>query len=109
MPKRLTKDEFIKRAKKVHGDKYDYSDVDYINSKTKVKIVCIEHGSFFQQPNKHLTGDGCIQCGHLKSSNAKRKTVETFINQANKAHNFFYDYSLSKYINTHSKIRFIFW
>ncbi len=51
MPKkRLTKDEFIKRAKKVHGDKYDYSDVDYINSKTKVKIVCIEHGSFFNDP-----------------------------------------------------------
>ena len=107
MPKRLTTEEFIRRAKKVHGDKYDYSDVDYINSKTKVKIVCIEHGSFFQQPNKHLTGDGCIQCGHLKSSNAKRKTVETFINQANKAHNFFYDYSLSKYINTHSKITII--
>lgn len=107
MPKRLTTEEFIRRAKKVHGDKYDYSDVDYINSKTKVKIVCIEHGSFFQQPNKHLTGDGCIQCGHLKSSNAKRKTVETFINEANKAHNFFYDYSLSKYINTHLKITII--
>ena len=104
---KYTTKDFIGLAKLKHEDKYIYSEVEYVNSKTKVKIICKEHGSFLQQPNKHLTGDGCIHCGHLKSANAKRKGVKTFINEANKVHKFFYDYSLSKYISTHTKIMII--
>lgn len=51
---KLTTEEFIKRAKEVHGDKYDYSFVEYVNSSTKVKIICPKHGIFEQTPNKHL-------------------------------------------------------
>jgi hypothetical protein len=107
VPIKYTTKDFIGLAKLKHEDKYTYSEVEYVNSKTKVKIICKKHGSFLQQPNKHLTGDGCIHCGHLKSANAKRKGVKTFINEANKVHKFFYDYSLSKYTSTHTKITII--
>lgn len=59
----LTVESFINKAKKVHGEKYDYSKVNYINNATKIKIICPEHGSFFQTPNNHLHKDGCTQCG----------------------------------------------
>ena len=106
-PVKLTTEEFINKAKKVHGEKYDYSEVKYINSKTKIKIVCTVHGSFLQQPNKHLSGEGCIQCGYLKAANKKRKSEKDFINQANKVHGGKYDYSFSKYVSTHTKITII--
>lgn len=60
--KKDTKQVFIKKAIKVHGDKYNYSLVDYINSKTKIKIVCPKHGIFEQTPNNHLKGCGCKKC-----------------------------------------------
>jgi hypothetical protein len=63
MGKRLTTKEFIEKAGKVHGDKYDYSKVEYVNSVTKVCIVCPIHGEFWQTPNKHLGGKGCYFCG----------------------------------------------
>jgi len=59
---KLTTDEFISKAKEKHSNKYDYSLVDYINSTTKVKIICPEHGVFEQTPNYHLRGYGCIKC-----------------------------------------------
>lgn len=51
---RLSKEDFIKKAKAIHGDKYDYTKVIYKNYSTKVEIVCKEHGSFLQTPNNHL-------------------------------------------------------
>jgi hypothetical protein len=58
----LTTDEFINRAKLVHGDKYNYESTIYINSKTNVNIVCKDHGKFTQNPYNHLKGCGCRQC-----------------------------------------------
>jgi len=55
-------EDFIKDAKKVHGNKYDYSLVEYKNSKKKVEIICPVHGSFFQIANAHLMGSGCSAC-----------------------------------------------
>lgn len=63
MPKKLTTEEFIRRAKAVHGDKYDYSKVEYANNCTKVCIICPIHGEFFQIPKSHLQGQGCAKCG----------------------------------------------
>ena len=57
--KRLTKENFIERAKNVHGDKYDYSKVEYKNARTKVCIICPIHGEFWQVPSSHLKGIGC--------------------------------------------------
>lgn len=61
---KLTTEEFIARAKAVHGDKYDYSKVEYVDSKTKVCIICKEHGEFWQTPYSHLNGHGCSKCAY---------------------------------------------
>lgn len=57
--KQMTKDEFVTRAREIHGDKYDYSKVVMAGSQTKVEIICPDHGSFLQTPAKHLSGRGC--------------------------------------------------
>lgn len=59
-----TTDEWINEARKVHGDKYDYSKVIYINFKTPVTIICKKHGEFKQYPSEHLQGKGCKFCAH---------------------------------------------
>lgn len=61
--------DFVVKAKLVHGDKYDYSKVEYINTSTKVCIICSEHGEFWQRPNKHLHGQGCPKCFYYKGEN----------------------------------------
>lgn len=70
---KLTTEEFIKKSKTVHGDKYDYSKVNYVNATTKVCIICPEHGEFWQLPNNHMKGVGCPSC-----SGNKRMTTEDF-------------------------------
>lgn len=64
---------FIKRSKKIYGDKYDYSKTEYINSHTKVCIICPEHGEFWQLAYNHLHGYGCPKCGQKYQK--KRKIV----------------------------------
>ena len=59
---RSSKKEFIKKAREKHGDKYDYSKVEYVNCETKVCIICPQHGEFWQSPNSHLIGHGCPKC-----------------------------------------------
>ena len=59
---KLSTDVFIKKAIAIHGDKYDYSKVNYINAFTKVCIICPEHGEFWQKPNSHLSKQGCPKC-----------------------------------------------
>lgn len=56
-------EDFIRKSKLVHGDKYDYSKVDYVNNRVKVIIGCTEHGEFIQKPLDHLHGSGCPECG----------------------------------------------
>ena len=63
MGKKLTLSEFIKKAKEVHGDKYDYSKVKYVDANTKVCIICKKHGEFWQLPSNHIKGHGCVKCG----------------------------------------------
>ena len=60
--KKLTTEEFISKARLVHGDKYDYSKVEYVNSRVKVCIICPTHGEFYQFPSAHLYGYGCLKC-----------------------------------------------
>ena len=64
--------EFIDKAKKIHGDKYDYSLVEYFDSKTKVKIICSTHGEFEQKINDHLYGNGCPICKESKGERGVR-------------------------------------
>lgn len=99
MPKKNTKEEFIERAKKVHGDKYDYSKVEYVNNNTKVCIVCPIHGEFWQRPGDHMLGRGCRFCyGNEKMTNV------IFIEKARKIHGDKYDYSKIEYNGNKSKV-----
>jgi very-short-patch-repair endonuclease len=102
MPKRKTTAEFIKEAKAIHGNKYDYSQVEYKNSQTKVKIICPEHGEFEQSPNSHLQGAGCPKCG-----GSEKLTTNEFIIQAKEKHGNKYNYSQVEYINNKTKIKII--
>ena len=94
-----TNDDFINEAKKIHGSKYDYSKVEYVNTSTKVCIICKEHGEFWQTPHGHLSGKGCIRC-----AKKEKLTTEKFIEKAKKVHGELYDYSKVKYINANTKV-----
>lgn len=89
--------KFIQKAKKKHGDYYDYSLVEYKTCKDKVKIVCPEHGVFEQTPDSHVQGKGCVECGRLKAADSMKWTTEEFIENARKVHGDYYDYSKVDY------------
>lgn len=71
--RKYTTNIFIEKAKNVHGEKYDYSKVDYKGNKIPVIIICPEHGEFLQRPNDHLNGHGCNECG--KKFGVKEKAI----------------------------------
>ena len=102
MPKKLTTKEFIEKAKLVHGNKYDYSLVEYYNTSTKVKIICKKHGVFEQTPEKHIQNRGCPVCG-----GKNKLSTEEFIEKAKSVHGNKYDYSLVKYINSKTKVKIL--
>lgn len=98
-------EDFIIKAKKVHGDKYDYSHIDkYTNNKTKVKIRCPIHDIFSQRPDDHLNGHGCKGCAAEKNKQAKQYSQEDFIIKAKYKYNERYDYSFVKYINYNTPV-----
>lgn len=101
----MNTESFIEKSKEIHGDKYDYSLVNYIKSKTKVEIICHHHGIFKQKPNHHLNGQGCPICGRIKNSNSTKLTYSSLINSFNNIHNNRYDYSLVNYVNYNTKIK----
>jgi hypothetical protein len=98
-----TKD-FIQKAIKIHGNKFDYSKVEYRTAIKKIIIICKEHGEFLQVPAEHLSNKGCKQCGIISSSNAKKSNTEDFIKKAILIHKDKYDYSKVDYINNIKKI-----
>jgi very-short-patch-repair endonuclease len=107
MPVKKTTSEFKQNALKVHGNRYDYSLVEYINNNTKVKIVCPVHGLFDQRPDSHTQGKGCISCGIIKSHKNHKKTTTDFIEKAKLLHGDKYDYSMSDYTGRASFIKII--
>lgn len=90
---RLSLDEFIERAKKVHGEKYDYSKVVFTGVDKKITIICKKHGEFRQAPHSHLEGHRCRECYIEESWTA----TEDFIAEAKKIHGNKYDYSRVRY------------
>jgi hypothetical protein len=102
-----SKEEFIAKAVKVHGDKYDYSLVEYVRSSQKIKIRCFKHGIFEQTPNSHLMGRGCCLCGRKRTIEGNSMGVEGFLDGAKKIHGNKYDYSMTKYIKNETKIDII--
>lgn len=90
---RSGKDRFIEKAKKLHGEKYDYDEVVYINSTTKVKIICPIHGIFEQKPDTHLRGKkggcGCPSCGQIKRTESVRSFMRSLGNCENTKDHYF--------------------
>ena len=100
----MTSNDFVAQARKIHGNKYDYSKVEYVNSKTKVCIICPKHGEFWQIPYNHLKGFGCCQCGHEKTNASKMSNTQDFIKKAKQVHGDKYDYSKVEYIKSDIKV-----
>jgi len=98
----LGNQKFIEKSKLIHGEKYDYSKVNYEKNNIKVEIICSEHGSYFQQPGAHLSGQGCPDC-----CNNRKSTTEDFISKSNKKHHNLYDYSLVNYLTKRDKVKII--
>ena len=88
----ITTEDFIKRAREVHGDKFDYSKTEYVKAQEYITIGCKVHGYFEQTPSEHLAGKGCYKC-----SGKMLKTTEQFIKESKIIHGNFYDYSLVDY------------
>ena len=107
MSKKLTKDEFIERANKIHNFKYDYSKIEYIDSHTKICIICPKHGEFTQKPYKHLQGQGCITCARELDSINKKKNNEYYIQKFTDKHKNKYDYSLINCNGSKNKVKII--
>lgn len=104
LTQKLSKEDFIGKAKNLHEDKYDYSLVNYKNSKTKVTIICHEHGEFYQTPTTHLRGSGCRKCSSINGGQKNRKSLYSFLSKANEIYDNFYDYSKVVYKTRSSKV-----
>ena len=103
--KKLTKEEFIAKARAIHGDKYNYDKVVYVTNKTPVIITCPEHGDFPMLPINHINKRcNCPECAKERMRIAKTDTLEGFISKAKEAHGDKYDYSKVIYVNRHTPV-----
>lgn len=100
----LGKEDFVRKARAKHGDKYSYKKVNYVNSQTKVVITCREHGDFEQNPNSHLRGCGCFHCGKITISKKKASNTDDFVIKANAVHVNRYNYSKAIYTRAIDKV-----
>lgn len=95
----FTKEEFIKKSIEIHKLNYDYSNVEYINNRTNINIICKKHGDFYQTPQGHLSGRGCIKC-----VNKYCYTTDEWIHMAKNIHGDIYDYSKTNYISANDNV-----
>ena len=105
--KRQTQDEILERFRKTHGDKFDYSLVEYKNIDTNVKIICKEHGIFEQTPYNHIKGNQCPQCSIKEHPNLQYTEHSKIISDFIKQHGDTYDYSKVIYKGAFSKVKII--
>ena len=95
--RRMSKEEFIRRAKEKHGNKYDYSKVEYVNTRTKVCIICPIHGEFWQTPDEHLRY-GCKQCSvEYIAQKRIENSSKNFEKRAGEIHKYKYTYEKDTY------------
>lgn len=102
-----TKEIFINKAILIHGDKYNYSLVNYRGALKYITIVCKDHGQFSQKPYVHLSGSGCPICGKIAAHLKLKYNTEEFIDASKKIHNNIYNYSLTKYNSIFGKVKII--
>lgn len=98
MKEKLTKTtpDYIRKANKIHNNKYDYTKTKYVGKNTPIIIICKTHGEFLQRPGDHINGrHGCPTC-----AGNQRKTTDQFITEANVVHGNIYTYSNTSYKNS---------
>jgi hypothetical protein len=103
MSKKLTQEQFLIRAKEIHGDTYDYSLAEYNLSKSKIKVVCSIHGTFTPVAAMHLRGIGCGKCAIDNQS----LSLQDFLDRAKEIHSNVFDYSLVEYQRINLKVKII--
>lgn len=101
-----TVDEFVAKARKIHGDKYDYSKVEIVPFNQKVKIGCVKHNEFFiQARGNHLMGQGCKKCALANRPQSKFLTKEEFLRKAIDKFGNQFEYDLDNYNGGNFKIK----
>lgn len=106
MAKKLSTSDVVEQFKLVHGDKYDYSFVEYQKNAIKVKIVCPEHGPFMMTPNNHKNGQKCPVCSGQGRGKSQRLSLVEALRNMKAVHAGKYDYSeVLEYKNAHKKLR----
>lgn len=95
------------KCKNVHGNRYTYDNVEFINITTPVTITCKIHGDFKQQMRNHLKGSNCPKCANITKNRSKRRSPKDFIDKCKSIHGTKYDYSLTKYNASSCKITII--
>lgn len=101
MPVKLSPQVWLNNVKELHGeDTYDYSLVNYISQKEKIRVICKIHGEFNPMPMNFQRGTGCPECAILKNTKKRLSTTEEWINKAVNKHGDLYDYSLVNYVNS---------
>ncbi len=100
---KMSLEEFIKKSKEIHDNRYDYSKTILNGSATKIEIICPIHGSFWKSPNKHLQKQGCKNCSNIIKNGKIRLDLSEFINRSNIIHKHKYNYSKTVY--HHSRIK----
>ena len=101
---KLPKEDVINSFMAKHGDKYDYSLVEYVNLQTNIKIICPIHGEFEQRPSVHLRGEGCKKCYLSSRGLSDRLSTKEFVGMAIKIHGDKYDYSKTTYIKNNQNL-----
>ncbi len=106
MSRKLTKEEFIEKARAIHGDKYDYSKVEYVDRSTDVCITCPIHGDFWQKPRSHISNKcGCQECGKISKSSKRLNDQEDIIRRFMEVHGDTYDYTEVEYTGYHTDVK----
>lgn len=101
---RKSPEKFIEQSRTIHGNKYNYDKVQYINDNTKVSITCPIHGEFEQTPSNHLQGKGCIKCRNEYVGQLFKDNLQSFIKKSKLTHGDKYDYSKVNYIKSQEKV-----
>lgn len=105
--KRKTTEEWIKDARKIHGNKYDYSKSIYTKNNSYIIIICKKHGEFEQWPAAHSSnGSGCPRCKAEIASERNRMSSDNILKRLQEKYNGRYSYPnfIKEYVNFHSSI-----
>lgn len=100
--------KFFEKALLIHGEKYDYSQSNYVDMRSNITIRCPIHGFFDTLAKNHMDGSGCNQCGRANCGwlvhGTKEQRMLKFIEKSNERHNFRYDYSKVIYVNGNTHV-----